>query len=152
MADAGISGKGAEELVSLGRRIHLHASKKALQKELYAGLNRATKPVRADMKEGIVAALPRRYGLNQRVAKRSGLQTRSRRSGSGAGIRIVTGKKHHLEAMERGALRHPVYGDRSTWVSQPLKAGFMTERFLKAAPTVRRELTRVMADVARKVE
>jgi hypothetical protein len=41
-----------------------------------------------------------------------------------------------LEAIESGTIRHPVYGNRSTWVQQEVPAHVATEAFEAMAPEV----------------
>ena len=143
--------RGADQFQALGKRIRQHADKKALQKELYAGLNRETKEVREAMKKSIPEALP--SGFGEKVARESGIQTRSRGGGSGVGVRIITGKRHALRTMNDGGyFRHPVYGNRNNWVTQRISGKFLDAAFEKGAPGVRKALLKVMADVARKVE
>lgn len=146
--------RGAEDLRELNARIRSHADRKAIQRELYAGLNRATKGIRDDQKASIPASLPSRGGLASLVHGSARLSTRMRHSGASAGIRIqATDKQHDLARMNAGSLRHPVYG-RGAWVTQTagVDAGFLDEPVKKAGPDVARAILRVMADIARKVQ
>lgn len=145
--------KGAQDVDDLVRRLRTHADAKALKKELYSGLNRVSKSVRAHLTEAIPDALPKRGGLADRVKVRTTSRTTvksgkyagvsMRFSSRGGDIRTLTGKR----------LRHPVYGRRGAWVDQT--AGVDPTVFPKAfeeqTPNIQRAVLRAMEDVARKV-
>lgn len=150
--------RGADDVDALVRRIRTHADAKALRRELYAGLNRVTKGVRADMKASIGPSLPSRGGLAALVMAKASLTT-SAISGRNAGVRIKArsrkGGTEQLARMNReGRVRHPVFGNRKKWVDQTagIDAGFLDEPFEKSKPEVARSISRVLDDIARKVE
>lgn len=144
---------GVEEFVSLGQAIRRHADRKALQKELYSGLQRATKGTRESMKAAIPTSVPQRGGLAARTVRGARFATRSTGGGANAGVRIVASSKTgQLVNLNAGRLRHPVYGGR-TWVTQTkgITPGFLDREFEQSSPAVRRELGRVIDEVSRKV-
>lgn len=146
--------RGADEVDALVRRIRTHADAKAIRKELYAGLNRVTKPVREDMKASIGPSLPSRGGLAALVMGRASLTT-SATSGRNAGVRIrARHKDYDLKRLNAGRLRHPVFGNRSVWVEQTagINPGFLDDSFEKQKPEIARGIQRVLDDIARKVE
>lgn len=122
---------------------------KGLRRELFSGLNRATKPVRADMRAAIPDALPRRGGLATDVQRTTRFATTTRTSGANIGIRIRARGKRSIRRMNAtGTFRHPVYGNRGVWVNQSagVTKGFLDHPFEKARPVVRAE---VMATIDR---
>lgn len=149
--------RGAEDVDALVRRIRTHTDAKALRKELYAGLNHETKSVREDMRASIGPSLPSRGGLAALVMAKASLTTTASQ-GRNAGVRIrVRGRKGggDIGRMNRtGIVRHPVFGNRGTWVSQTegVDAGFLDEPFMNSKPQVARGIQRVLDDIARKVE
>lgn len=146
--------RGTEDVDALVRRIRTHADAKALRKELYAGLNRVTKPVREDMRASIGPSLPSRGGLAALVMAKASLTT-SATAGRNAGVRIrARHKEYDLKRLNEGRLRHPVFGSRSVWVEQTagINPGFLDESFEKQKPEIARGIQRVMDDIARKVE
>lgn len=145
---------GVDDVDALVRRIRTHADAKALRKELYAGLNRVTKPVREDMKASIGPSLPSRGGLAALVMAKVSLTT-SAAAGRNAGVRIrARHKSYDLKRLNEGRLRHPVWGNRQVWVEQTagVDPGFLDEAFDKNKPEVTRGIQRVMSEIARKVE
>lgn len=146
--------RGTADVDALVRRIRTHADAKALRKELYAGLNRATKSVREDMKASIGPSLPSRGGLAALVMAKASLTT-SATSGRNAGVRIRgRHRDYDLKRLNQGRLRHPVFGNRSVWVQQTAGVipGFLDEAFEKSKPEIARDVRRVLDEIARKVE
>lgn len=146
--------RGADDVDALVRRIRTHADAKALRKELYAGLNRVTKPVREDMKASIGPSLPSRGGLAALVMAKASLTT-SAVAGRNAGVRIkARHRSYDLKRLNEGRLRHPVFGNRGVWVEQTegVNPGFLDEAFEKSKPEIARGVQRVLDDIARKVE
>ncbi len=146
--------RGADDVDALVRRIRTHADAKAIRKELFAGLNRATKEVRADMKASIGPSLPSRGGLAALVMAKVSLRTTAK-SGKYAGVSIVARHKDYdLRRLNAGRLRHPVFGNRRVWVEQTagVEPGFLDEAFKKNQADVARSVTRVMEEIARKVQ
>jgi hypothetical protein len=143
--------EGADKLSKLAKALK-QAGDKELSKELYSALNRATKPMRAEAKKSAEARLPRTGGLNRRVAK-ARLSTR-RRAGRNPGVRIVATGMDQLEQMDKGQVRHPVYGKRDRWVLQliPDAKGWFTEPMEEGAEDVRREILASIDEVAKKIE
>lgn len=141
--------RGAEKFEKVAKA--LKSGDKELRKELYAGLNRATKPMRAAAKKSAGDNLPRAGGLNKRVA-RARLSTR-RRTGKNAGISIVAKGMDQLALMDRGYVRHPVYGDRGRWVTQPIpdSEGWFTKPMEDGKPQAQREIVKSLDDVAKKL-
>jgi hypothetical protein len=147
-----VSVRGAEDFAALAKRIKQHADAKALRRELYSGINRATKDLRTDMKANITPSLPARGGLAALVARDATLRVRNRTGAATAGVQIVArGRKYNLHGIHGGTIRHPVFGRGMVTQTVGVDEGFLQEPFDKAAPEIRDEILKVMADIARKV-
>lgn len=142
--------EGVGELEKLGRQLR-EVGDKELRRELYKGVNRATKQLKADVKQEAAVSLPRRGGLAKLIAS-SRLSTSTRTTGRDPGVRI-TGRLsgHDLQAIDRGRLRHPVFGNRSRWVTQQIRPGFFTRPLQDGSGPVRDELLNVFDDIARRL-
>lgn len=146
---------GADELESLGRQLK-ELGDKDLRRELFRGFSRATKPLKADVKRSALQSLPSGGGLNRWVAD-ARLATRTRVSGKTVGVRIAGSRsnkqlrKSDLNAINRGRLRHPVFGNRKVWVTQEVKPGWFSEPLVAGADEVRRELVQVMDGIAERL-
>jgi hypothetical protein len=146
---ADISVRGAEKLAILARALR-EAGDKELQRELYRGLNRAVKPLRQDVKESIGDFLPQRYA---RVLARDLKVTARRRTGGRNPALYLLGqaKNRDIASLNRGRLRHPLYGNRRFWYSQRVRRDWWTHPLIRGAPEVRRELERTLDDLAKKI-
>lgn len=145
--------KGGDDVDALVRRIRTHADAKAIRRELFAGLNRATKSVREDMKASIAPSLPSRGGLATLVMAKASLTTGAK-AGKWAGVSIkARHKSYDLRRLNQGRLRHPVFGNRRVWVQQTagVNPGFLDEAFKKNRDDVARSVSRVLDEIARKV-
>lgn len=150
---------GADQFAALARRLKKHGDAE-LRKELYAGINRSVKPIRADVKDNIPSYMPSGYAPILQKSFRLG--TSRRATGKDVGIRL-TGRakgKKKLRAVgdiDKGKLRHPTFGRReskagkSLWFVTKVRTGFFTERVGAHADTVRHDLLDVMNDVAKKI-
>lgn len=144
-----ISIQGGDELAKIGAELK-RVGNGDLRRELLRGLNRSTKPLKAAVKRSALDSLPRRGGLNQRIAGAK-IGSSNRASGRNGGVRL-TGKLsgHDLDTIEKGVVRHPVFG-RNPWVSQPVTAGFFSKPIDDNVDEVRKELLDVLEDVARRL-
>lgn len=140
--------RGAEQLRVLAKALK-GAGQKDLQRELSKGITDAVKPVREAVKQSAVQNLPQHGGLNRKVA-RSQFRT-VRRS---QGVKLTARNAYALEQLNRGRWRHPVYGNRSVWVSQfdVQSVGWWTKPTERVGPQARQEVLRAMDRVVRKID
>lgn len=111
-----------------------------LRKDLYAGLNRACKPVKANAQASAVKVLPRRGGLGRAVAK-ARFAVR-KRGGAEPGV-TIRGRRGDwdLAGMDAGRVRK----------TQPVTAGWWSDAIAPVADNARREVLAVLDDIARKI-
>lgn len=140
--------EGVQVFTALARALKTYGDK-GLRSEFYAGINSSTKPLIADVRTSAINRLPSKGGLGPRVAK-SKITTKRRMSGKAAGVRISGASTYDLRSIDRGRVRHPVFG-HPPWVNQKVKPGFWTEPLQAGAPQVRRALEKVLNDIARKL-
>lgn len=140
---------GADKLARVAKALK-DAGDAGLRKELYRGLNRATKSLRADMRAHVPDRLPRRGGLGTRAARTTFRS--SVRAGRDPGVRLVAGKNALRDpgSIDRGRVRHPVFGHKP-YVLQDIIPSAFTAPFDAGAPTVRDELLHVLDDVAARI-
>lgn len=142
--------RGSYQLEELARRLR-EAGNKDLTRELLRGINRSLKPAKAAVKAAALRDLPQGGGLNRFVAS-SRIGSRTRTRGRNPAV-FLTGKKsgHDLRAIDRGRVRHPVFGNRDAWVTQQVEPGWWSRTLSEQAPAIRREVIRAMDEVAEKV-
>lgn len=144
--------EGAEKFGAVAKTLK-QIGDKELNRELYRGINRAVKPLREAVKEGAPRYLPRRYAFE--LAKSLKVRTR-RRAGRNPSIRLVGsaktpgGKDRDLASLNRGRLRHPLYGNRGYWYDQDVSPKWWDEPLFDNVKPVRAEIVKVLDEVARK--
>lgn len=144
---------GADELARVARAVK-ETGDKGLQKELYRSLNSAVKPLTADVKKNIPEYVPAEYA--PALQKTMRVRARRRTGGRNPALYLVGTAKgrrgdRFVGALDRGVLRHPLFGNRAHWFTTRIRAGFWTERLEAGADTVRRELVDALARVARQI-
>lgn len=140
---------GAEELAQVTARLKA-AGEGELRKELLRGLRNAAKPMVTAARESARDTLPHRGGLNEVVAG-SRFAVRTRTSGRNPGVRVVALSSHNLRLMDRGVVRHPVFGNRDVWRTTRVRPGWFSGRLEREAPEIRQQLVRVMDGVAERI-
>lgn len=120
---------------------------KATRRKYYAGLNRATKPMRRNAQDEARRILPKRGGLNVRVATKSKLTTRSNREG----VYVTSVGRTQARNIDNGVVRHPVFGNRDVWRTTRVPRGWFTRPMEIGAPRARGELVAVFNEVARDI-
>jgi hypothetical protein len=152
MADLQI--KGAEKFGEVAKALK-QAGDKELRKELYSSINRAAKPMTKAVKESMPAYLPRGYALE--LSKTVKISVRRRASGKNPAVYLVAkaktpgGKDRDLASLNRGRLRHPLFGNRRHWFDQKVRPDWWTDPLLQSAPQARKEIVKAIDDVAAKL-
>lgn len=128
----------------------LQGANRELRAELYKAINRATRPLKEDVRGSAYWRLPKSGGLNKRIAE-SKIVTKRRMSGKNAGVRIVGTSGYDIGSINRGRVRHLTFG-HLPWHNQAVKPGFWTDPLKKGAPAVRREIDQAVKDIAKQIE
>ena len=137
----------ANDLQKLARDLKA-AGNVELRKELLRGIQQATKPIKQSIKPAALRELPKRGGLNQVIAgSKVGVRTRT---GKNPAVVVVTKHvKHDVRALDRGILRHPVFG-RDEWVTQRIPPDWWTNEMRRQEPQAARDVIAVLDSVAKK--
>jgi len=147
--------EGAEKFAKLAKALR-ETGDKDLRRELYAGINRAVKPLTVGLRASTSRFLPARYAAV--LSKSLRVKTRRRAGGRNPAIYLVgsakteDGKDRDLSSLNRGRLRHPLYGDRRHWFNQQVSPNWWDDPLLEGADEVREELVKTLDDVARKLD
>jgi hypothetical protein len=125
--------RDAGDLRAVNRALGQAANGKELKKELRGRLREVGRPLAAKVKTAWLSApsgrgKPRRRGGSLRSSFARATRLEVRLTGKEAGVRVRTdGRKMpdgmkslpgYAEGVRRRPWRHPVYGDRDTWVTQ----------------------------------
>lgn len=138
--------RGGDQFTELAARLRKEAGE--LQPELIQALERSAPPLIRAAKTSAAENLPKRGGLAGIVA--SSQMTTQRRAG---GIRIVARGITQLPLTNSGKVRHPVYGNPGTWVTQaiPKALDWFDKPIRNGADKVREELNKALDKIARKI-
>lgn len=115
---------------------------------MYARIRAATLPARQAVQAEERSVLPRRGGFNEWIA--SARPSHSTLIGPrSAGVVIRQRRKgHDFYSLNRGRLRHPLYGNREHWYDQTIPAGWFERPLTAMAPEVRAACQIAMHDTA----
>lgn len=141
--------RGRQQLQALDRA--LRGVDKQLKRDTYRALNRTVKPLTAAVKESTGDYVPEAYAAELSSSLRIRTQRRSSALSLKATAKSRTGKPRELGRLEAGRMRHPLWGNRRHWFDQSVKPGFWTKPLEKGAPVVRKELVKVLDDIALKI-
>ena len=148
---------GVEQLAALARDLKA-AGDRDLRKELFRGIQRGARPLKAEARAAALEELPKSGGLAARVAT-SKFTVNVRLGARNPSIRIkgtgytgsVTGNQIDLNSMDRGRIRHMTWG-HNPWKDQTIKPGWFSDRMELAADTgVRAEILSACTTVANKL-
>jgi hypothetical protein len=144
---------GADQLAALSKAIKAEGEAgKGLQKTVRESIRTSAKPLGKFVAVSAGRALPRRGGLGYKVAGAT-VSVTGNVSSRGISAKLkLKAKGYDLPAMDRGRLRHPVYGNRHVWVTQLVHPKVFTEPFKEGAPTVKRDIEKGLLEVAARIE
>lgn len=90
--------------------------------ELNKALEKTADKLKEDIAKSAASILPKRGGLASAI---SHIDISIVKHGNG--VSIVANAKYNLEEIDRGTVRHPVYGNRRTVVTQQVNPGFWSK-------------------------
>lgn len=122
-----------------------------LRKRTLAGIRLEGKPAVAAAKANALDTLPGGGGLAALVAK-SPIGVRTRLSATSASVSFKVGGKREVEAMNRGRLRKPLFGNEKFWFTQSITPGWFSDPMEDHAPEFRRGIERVLTDIKTEIE
>lgn len=136
---------GADNFLLLSKALK-NAGRTEMRKHLHSGIKKAARPLikiaRAEAKE----RLPQRGGLAEQVSKEP-MRTQVR-TGRDPGVRVVVGKRRGAaQSTNRGEIRHPVFGNRDTFVTQRIKPGWFDNRMMAEKPAILRDVEGALIEV-----
>lgn len=128
------------------RRIRA-AVRGGLGNEMKAALGRAAAPLQPAVKAEVAATLPSGYApvLAGDVAVRTTLRGGGQRADA---LLRVSAKGRALAVVNRGMLRHPLYGNRNHWYAQRVRAGVVDRPVERMHKAVRAEFEKMVREVA----
>jgi len=111
-----------------------------LEKDILLGVREAVKQVKPDLMASALAKLPKRHGYSALVAR--AMKVSSRVTGGKKVVAVLrvtaTGKRENrdLSSLNRGILRHPLFGNRKHWFVQRVPRGLVDDPIDRARDRV----------------
>lgn len=144
--------RGAEQFRDLALR--LKTADKAMMGELRKGVAAAVRPLGEAVKAEIPATMPGGYAptLSRSVRNR----VTSRASGANFGVSFTTwaagkSQRRKVSALNRGTLRHPLFGNRNRWYATRVRPGFWSRPVEDGKDAAVRGAVKAMDQVAAKI-
>lgn len=142
---------GAADLTAVRRQLRA-AGDRRLSAQMSRGLQRAAKPLKPAVQASAARLLPSGYGPLMSKSVRVRTQAGERRGSASVHIRVLgQGKVENRDvaAVNRGTLRHPVFGRRrKAWIAQRVRRGFVDRPADRLGPDMAREMQQVVDWVA----
>lgn len=149
-----VVGGSAGDLRVLSARLKA-AGEVGLRRNMAAAVRRGTAPARAAAKAKVAEVMPHSGGLAALMA-RSSVTTQIRTGARSTGVTVrmrgpkdASGKTVDVVSLNRGRLRHPLFGNRDYWFDQQVPAYWWQNTLVRFHPLVSAELTRAMAETAK---
>lgn len=138
---ADLNVRGTHELKRVGEL--MKDAPQDMRREMFRGINRATKEPRRQTLQELSERLPDAGGASAAIRKDTKLNTKRNMRGRNVGIRIIAKSPRTVQRMNnQGVLRHPLFGNRSRWFNQNVSGlqGWFDEPLQRSAPQVRQEI------------
>lgn len=119
---------GINELADVARAARLAGDE--LLPKMRKGLNKIGPPAKKAVQAEVLKKMPKSGGYAQLLHKAIRMQVKNDTGFTTAGVTLVTsaagqGNLRHIDALNKGRLRHPVHGHRTrSWVTQRVPEGF----------------------------
>ena len=143
--------RGSRQLRDLGTRLKAAGAEAKMRRDMLAAIRSAAGEAIPDIRESARSTLPRSGGLADRVADQAFAVRTSLVGKTGGRVSIVGRGMKELRDIDRGRLRHPLWGNRRHWYQQKVTPGFFSKPIEKKAPAIRVRIIDAMASVARKL-
>jgi hypothetical protein len=156
---------GTERLRAVARDIKATGDK-GLGRQMSAGLRAATKPVQAAVMAEAQKVLPAAGGYRKVFTQSVKFRNAVRAGTRNASVRMVTfadgtRERRDIRALNKGVLRHPVYGRSrnivggprvpNPWAVTTITAGFWTNGVRAAGREAEQEMLKVLDDMAERL-
>lgn len=127
------------------------AAEAGLRREISKAVGRATRSLERDVRRSAVRTLPREGGLGTEVS-RSRITRSQRSAGEVVTVTLKASHRYDIAGMDRGRLRHPLFGNRRYWYSQRVRPRWWSDPTRGSGPVVRAALDDAMTAVARNID
>jgi hypothetical protein len=127
----------------------LKGAEKSVARSLRKRLREAGKPLADGVLKDGPEGMPSRGGLADWLRQSKGAISMTQTK---LQIKLSRGGKHDLNAINRGRLRHPVYGNRKAWAGQEVPAGTYDAAFDKHGEQALPAVAQVLDDIMKEIQ
>lgn len=139
-----VSSRGARDFLTVSKYLK-EAGETGLRKQFHKTVTTAAKPLIPLVREAARRDLPKKGGLNERIAAKP-YRVQARTGVNTAGVRIV-GSKVDPRINDLGRIAHPVFGHTPNVVQyDPAAKGYFDQTLERSAPLVQAEVLGAMED------
>lgn len=132
--------EGEEEAFALAKRLDA-AGDGRLLRALKDAVDESTDDVPSRLRASALSHLPKRNGLASEVARS---RIRVYPTG-GAAVRITASHEYQIDGMDKGLVVHPLWGDKSHWYPQRVRAGWFQDVVDQQEPITRAAIEEAVA-------
>jgi hypothetical protein len=137
--------EGTAQFQQLADRLKA-AADRDLRKQVGASLRKVAKPIGQRVLEKGAESMPHKGGLSAKIGKGK-VGVRAGLTGRQASVSLLLkAGGYDLNPLDRGQLRHPVFGNKKSWVRQSVPSGRFTAAFEAEAPKARAEVLKAVND------
>ncbi len=122
-----------------------------LRKQLNRAIRESTKPMKDAVKASALDRLPKRGGLAQLIAN-SKITSPVKKGSQTAGVTIKATNQHDVAAMNKGNLRHKVWGKAWAKKTQQISAGWFSDPIEARRGDVQKSVEGALQEVARQLK
>jgi hypothetical protein len=143
---------GAAEIRIIAEHCRRISADRSIVNDMAKEIRRAGPAIRAEVRQHILATLPKSGGLNAWVA-RAPVRIVVRRGVNSAGVTVRVGRSSRsgradLNGLDGGVVRHPLYGNRRHWYGNAVTPGSISEGISDEGSAVLEEAGIAAADRA----
>jgi hypothetical protein len=155
--------RGKEKLTKLADVLATHGEGKSIRRRLSKTIRDQSEHITREQRENLAARMPHRGGLAAALSGEGRFSIRTTLAGNSAGVTIVDSwKGHDMRAVERGLIRHPVFGEKrlkltsggelkSAWVSQAVPPEQLSKPVIRNQLRLRFAIVRSLDELAAQI-
>jgi hypothetical protein len=140
----GFETQGAEGFQRLAAQLERVA--RTLEQQLVEAAEQSVEPLKSAIPASAMRTLPRRGGLNRRIAASRVTVRRGRDR-----LSVVTSNNYQIQNIDRGRVRHPVF-NTGKWVAQSVAPGWWTKPITVVQPKIRRESNQALQRILNEIK
>jgi hypothetical protein len=122
-----------------------HAVNSDFPQEFRKELSRELRLLEGSLSSSAINTLPKRGGLAAMIASSD---SNVRETPNGA--QLSASSKHDITAMDRGRLRHPLFGNRAHWYTQAVRPGWWSIPIERSKPALQTAANRALENTKTK--